>query len=84
MRRGPGAAGGASWRRRLLRGLVLGDGLLEILEPELQLVRAELLRPAAELPPQQALDQQPQLVVLGLCHLTPGLGSVTFSLQRYD
>ena len=52
--------------RRLLPGLVLGDALLEILEPELQLVRAELLRPAAELLPQQALDQQPQLVVLGL------------------
>jgi len=28
--------------RRILPGLVLGDGLLEILKPELQLVRAEL------------------------------------------
>ena len=52
--------------RRILPGLVPGDGLLEILEPELQLVRAELLRPAAELVPQQTLGQQPQLVILGL------------------
>ena len=52
--------------RRVLPGLVLSDALLEILEPELQLVRVELLRSAAELLPQQARDQQPQLVVLGM------------------
>ena len=34
---------------RILPGLVFGDGLLEVLQPELQLVRAELLRPTAEL-----------------------------------
>ena len=34
---------------RVLPGLVFGDALLEILQPELQLVRAELLRSTAEL-----------------------------------
>jgi hypothetical protein len=45
--------------------LVLADTLLEVFEPELQLVRAQLLRPTAELMTAQLLDQQPQLVVLG-------------------
>ena len=52
--------------RRILRGLVRGDGLLQILQPELQLIGAQLLGAAAELVAQQALDQQPQLVVLGV------------------
>ena len=54
----------AAWRclgrvRRsgILSRLVLAHGLLEVLEPELQLVRAQLLRPAAELMSAQALDQ---------------------------
>src|SRR6185437_9113709 len=51
--------------RRVLGGLVLGDGLLDILQPELELVRIELLGAAAKLVPCQALNQQPQLVVLG-------------------
>jgi len=46
--------------------LVLADTLLEVFEPELQLVRAQLLRPTAELMTAQLLDQQPQLVVLGV------------------
>ncbi len=50
--------------RRVLGGLVLGDGLLDVLQPELELVRIELLGAAAKLVTRQALDQQPQLVVL--------------------
>ena len=52
--------------RRVLCRLVFGDGLLEVLQPELELVRVELLGAAAELVAHQALDQQPQLVVLGM------------------
>jgi len=51
--------------RRVLGGLVLGDALLDVLQPELELIRIELLGAAAKLVPRQALDQQPQLVVLG-------------------
>jgi hypothetical protein len=53
-------------RLRLLRGLVGGDGLLQLLQAELQLVRAQLLGAAAELVTHQALDQQPQLIILGM------------------
>ena len=65
---GLGAAGLPILRqvRFVLRRLVLGDGLLEILQAELQLVGAELLRSAPELVAQQALDQQSQLVILGV------------------
>lgn len=52
--------------RLLLPGLVLGHGLLEVLDAELQLVRRELLRATAELVARQPLDQQPKLVVLGV------------------
>jgi hypothetical protein len=51
---------------RLLPSLVLGNRLLQILEPELQLLGRELLGPAAELVVRQALDQQAKLVVLGV------------------
>jgi hypothetical protein len=50
---------------RVLGGLVLGDGLLDVLQPELELIRIELLGAAAKLVTRQALDQQAQLVVLG-------------------
>ncbi len=49
----------------VLAGLVGGDGLLQLLQGELQLVGRQLLGPAAELVAGQALDQQPHLVVLG-------------------
>lgn len=52
--------------RGILRGLSGGDGLLQILERQLQLVRAQLFRAAAELLAQQTLDQQVQLVDLGI------------------
>ena len=42
-------------------GLVGGDRLLQRLQPELQLVGGQLLRPAAELVTGQPLDQQSQL-----------------------
>jgi hypothetical protein len=48
-----------------LRRFALGDGLLQIFKPELQLIRAELFGAAAKLMAQQALDQQAKLVVLG-------------------
>lgn len=51
---------GRVWRGgSVLSRLVLADGLLEVLEPELQLVGARLLGPTAELMAAQALDQQP-------------------------
>jgi hypothetical protein len=52
--------------RRVLCRLVLGDGLLEVLQPELELVRIELFGAAAELMAHQTLDQQPEFVVLGM------------------
>ncbi len=50
----------------LLSGLIGSDGLLEILEPELQLVGSQLLGAATKLVACQTLDQQPQLIVLGV------------------
>ena len=55
----------------VLGGLVGGDRLLQRLQPELQLVGGQLLRPAAELVARQPLDQQSQLVVLGVQHSLP-------------
>jgi hypothetical protein len=46
--------------------LIGGNGLLQLLQPKLQLVGAQLLRAATELVTNEALDQQPQLVVLGV------------------
>jgi hypothetical protein len=52
--------------RCVLGRLVFGDGLLKVFQPELELVRVELFGAAAELVAQQTLDQQSQLVVLGM------------------
>jgi hypothetical protein len=49
-----------------LAGLVRRDTLLQIFQPELQLIRIQLLGAAAKPVPQQALDQQAQFVVLGV------------------
>ena len=53
----------------ILCGLSSGDGLLQILERQLQLVRTQLFRAAAELLAQQTLDHQVQLVDLGIALL---------------
>ncbi len=56
-------------RRRLCRvfgGVAFGGTLLGILQHELQLIEVELLRTGTVAMPQQTLDQQPQLLVLGL------------------
>jgi hypothetical protein len=74
------AALGGGFLRRLGRG----DGLLEVFQAQLELVGVELLRAAAELAALQLPDQEPKLLDLGLRRLIPGLGSITFSLQRYD
>lgn len=58
--------GGGGSARSVLGGLVGGDSLLQRLQPELQLVGGELLRPSAELVTRQPLDQQPELVILGV------------------
>ena len=50
----------------VLPSLVGRDGLLEVLEPELELVRAQLLRPASKLVAHEPLHQQPQLLILGV------------------
>ena len=52
--------------RRVLPGLVLGDRLLKIRQPELQLIGIKLFGAAAKLVAQQALDQQPKLVIPGV------------------
>jgi hypothetical protein len=86
-----GSAPRRARRRIALLGLrlLLGDRLLEVLETKLQLIRAQLLRPLAELLMQQALDQQPQLVVLGMQlahHLLQDRRVVRngFSVDRHD
>ena len=55
--------------RRVLPGLAFRNGLLQILDPEQQLIGAQLLGTAAELVAQQTLDQQLQLVDLGIAFL---------------
>jgi len=45
---------------------IRGDRLLEILQPQLKLIRAQLFGSAAKPIAQEPLDQQPQLVVLSL------------------
>ena len=46
-------------------GLVRGDGLLDILERQGELVRVELLRPAAELHALQLMQEMLQAIVAG-------------------
>jgi hypothetical protein len=67
------ASGGAgtvlllvSRRGGFLRRLTRADRLFDILQRQLQLIRRQLLRTAAELLAQQALDQQAKLVILRL------------------
>jgi hypothetical protein len=50
----------------LLAGQVRRDTLLQIFQPELQLIRTQLLGAAAKPMPQQALDQHAQFVDLGV------------------
>jgi len=57
----------------VLRGLVRGNGLFEILQCQLQLVGTQLFRATAELLAQQTLDQQVQLVDFGIALLQGGL-----------
>ena len=68
LRRVGGRAGRRLGRRagRLLGGSDRSDGLLEILETELQLIRVELLRAPAELAALQLLDQRMQPLDLGV------------------
>jgi hypothetical protein len=58
----------ASLRRfcRVFGGVAFGGTLLLILQDELQLINVQLLRTRAVAVTQQALDQLPQLLVLGL------------------
>jgi hypothetical protein len=57
----------------VLRGLVRGGGLFQVLQCQLQLVRTQLFRAAAELLAQQTLDQQLQLVDFGIALLQGGV-----------
>jgi hypothetical protein len=68
----------------LLRRLGRGDGLLEVLEAELQLVGVELLRAPTELAAPQLPDQEPQLLDLGLGRVTLGQSGIVLGLQRYE
>ena len=68
--------GAAPCGRLLLRRLGRRDGLLEVLEAELQLVGVEPLRAAAELPALQLPDQEPQLLDLGLRRVTLGANGI--------
>jgi hypothetical protein len=51
---------------RVLRGLVGGKALLQVLQSQLQLLAAQLLGTTTELMAQQTLDQQAQLVDFGI------------------
>jgi hypothetical protein len=59
---------GLGWRHdgRILSGVVLGDRLFLALRAELQLHVGDLLQPAAELVADQTLDEQVELVILGV------------------
>jgi len=59
----------------VLRRLTLGNGLLQVLKPKLQLVEVELLGPATKLMAQQALDQRKR-------KLTPTVDSVSYEAAR--
>jgi hypothetical protein len=59
--------------RCVLRGLVRGGGLFQVLQCQLQLVRTQLFRATAEALAQQTLDQQLQLVDFGIALLQGGL-----------
>ena len=61
-----GAPPSLRWLCRVFGGVVFGGTLLLILQDELQLIEVELLRTRAIAMAQQALDQLPQLLVLGL------------------
>ena len=61
-----GAPPSLRWLRRIFGGVAFGGTLLRILQDELQLIEVELLRTGAIAMAQQTLDQQPQLLVLGL------------------
>ncbi len=54
------------WCNSVLCRLVRGDRLLQILEPQLQLVIGELLGAAAEPMAHQPMNEQAQLVILGI------------------
>jgi hypothetical protein len=54
------------WLCGVLGSFAFGGSLLLILQDELQLIKVKLLRAGTKSMPQQALDQQPQLFVLGL------------------
>jgi hypothetical protein len=52
--------------RRIFGGVAFGSTLLRILQDKLQLIEVELLRTWPVTVAQQTLDQQPQLLILGL------------------
>jgi hypothetical protein len=70
--------------RSVLRRLVRGDGLLQILQRQPQLIGAQLFRAAAELLAQQTLGQQVQLVDLGIALLHRVLQGRVLLLGRGD
>ena len=61
-----GASSSLRWLRRVTGGLVFRSALLLILQTKSQLIEVELLGTWAKPMPQQTLDQQQQLLVLGL------------------
>ena len=56
----------ANWLDGVLPGLVLGNRLLQVLKPELHLLRTQLLGATTKLVARQPLDQQAKFVVLGV------------------
>lgn len=54
------------WFRRVLGRVIFGGSLLGVLQNQLQLLEVELLRAGTIAMAQQALDQLPQLLILGL------------------
>ena len=64
---GPALVGAPAGARRVLLvlgGLIAGDGLLDVLERQKQLLRVELLRAATELRALQLAQQMPQPIHL--------------------
>ena len=71
-------------RVRILRGLVGRKGLLQILDPELQLIGDQVFGAAAELVAQQTLYQQLQLVDFGIALLHGALQDRVLQLGLGD
>ena len=79
-----GAVAGARRVLLVLGGLVAGNGLLNVLERQTQLLGIELLRAATELGALQLTQQMPQAIHLRQCLVALGDRSVSLCARRRE